>query len=616
MKRVLACLVLLLFIGIGYASVSSTIPMQGRLLTQNGNPLTGLQNMTFKIYDVSTGGQLLWSESGQTQTTGGLFSVVLGEDVSLTLTFDRDYYVEIIVNGETLLPRQKLLSSPYAQSAKNVYGDIVETKSISVIDTDNTGLIYLGRDLNQAIGATIRYLQSGDYLGLRTSHEGPDHVVIKSDGKVGIGTSTPVEKLDVMGNIKVSGNIFKNYYEFKANGSGYKWIRIPYGGPYGGQNYGGLPIHLIITRSILDDNSIPYGGPSLDLQCVGREWHFGQQYCTAIYGYHGSSGAEISHVAIRDLSSNGVFIFLRIHANVTYKIWQMSDSGYIKPPQDNETLAPELKDAYALTTGLNIIGDNTPNLHVAGNVGIGTSTPSEKLDISGNVHVSGNLIISGSGAFDGRIDANLINTSTVITNNVTASGYRFSDGTIQTTAASTSSIFPAGTILNFAGSDAPSGFLICNGLAISRTQYAALFAIIRTTYGAGDGSTTFNIPNLAGRVPVGKSSESEFASLGQTGGEKTHILTTAEMPSHAHTGSADSAGSHTHTGSTNAAAMGGGGWGLTGSGWGSDQITHSHTLSINAAGAHTHTVTISSAGSSNAHNNMQPYIVLNYIIKY
>ena len=73
-----------------------------------------------------------------------------------------------------------------------------------------------------------------------------------------------------------------------------------------------------------------------------------------------------------------------------------------------------------------------------------------------------------------------------------------------------------GVVEMFAGATAPTGYLICDGAAISRTTYAALFAIIGTTYGAGNGSTTFNIPNLKGKVAVGRdASQTEFDVLGK-----------------------------------------------------------------------------------------------------
>lgn len=158
---------------------------------------------------------------------------------------------------------------------------------------------------------------------------------------------------------------------------------------------------------------------------------------------------------------------------------------------------------------------------------------------------------------------------------------------------------PTGAIVQFAGSTAPTGYLLCDGSAISRTTYATLFTAISTTYGVGNGSTTFNLPNLKGKVPVGYSStETEFDTLGETGGANTHILSAAELPSHAHTVTQN----YTRFATT-----------------GNTVPTVDSTIYLSSVGtAFDNTnreVTSSGVGSGNAHNNLQPYIVLNYIIK-
>lgn len=154
------------------------------------------------------------------------------------------------------------------------------------------------------------------------------------------------------------------------------------------------------------------------------------------------------------------------------------------------------------------------------------------------------------------------------------------------------SLVPRGSIQAYAGSTAPSGWLLCQGQAVSRTTYSNLFDIIGTTYGAGDGSTTFNLPDLRGRVPVGlDSGQTEFDALNEKGGAKTHTLTTNEMPS------------HNHALSTNAGYYvfgGGAGNPAQGTGYGT------RLSDINSA----------SAGGGAAHNNLQPYIVMNFIIRY
>ena len=152
-----------------------------------------------------------------------------------------------------------------------------------------------------------------------------------------------------------------------------------------------------------------------------------------------------------------------------------------------------------------------------------------------------------------------------------------------------------GIIFPFAGSTAPTGFLLCNGSAVSRTTYASLFAIIGTNYGAGNGTTTFNLPDFLGKIPVGKSTDTEFNALGKTGGEKSHKLTTTEMPVHAHSfnSGADTYGFARMSAQANQY--------LAGSG--STRIKEDYT-------------TIANAGGDGNHNNIQPYNTVNYIIKF
>ena len=94
---------------------------------------------------------------------------------------------------------------------------------------------------------------------------------------------------------------------------------------------------------------------------------------------------------------------------------------------------------------------------------------------------------------------------------------------------------PVGAMFDYPSLIPPTGYKICDGSALSRTEYSELFSVIGTTYGSGDGSTTFNLPNRLGRLSIGYNSEdSDFNTLGKTGGSKTHTQTVDEMPSHNH----------------------------------------------------------------------------------
>jgi microcystin-dependent protein len=182
-----------------------------------------------------------------------------------------------------------------------------------------------------------------------------------------------------------------------------------------------------------------------------------------------------------------------------------------------------------------------------------------------------------------------------------------------------------GEVKAYAGSTAPGGWLLCYGQAVSRTTYAALFAVVSTTYGTGDGSTTFNVPDMRGRVVAGKddmggSNASRLNTfitsnaLGQTGGDQN-------LAAHAHTqqGTFTSGGvsaNHTHS------------WTLYG---GSDDLNFNSgspgssdtpsaigtgTSGVNSV-SHTHNTTISGSTASagaGAGGNVQPTIILNYLI--
>lgn len=185
----------------------------------------------------------------------------------------------------------------------------------------------------------------------------------------------------------------------------------------------------------------------------------------------------------------------------------------------------------------------------------------------------------------------------------------------------TSGGVPAGTVIDFGGTTAPTGWLVCAGQALSRASFPDLFAAIGTAYGAPDGST-FNLPDCRGRVSAGRDiDQGGFAgrlttpnsqTIGAAGGAQTVTLTTGQMPTHTHTvtGSTDAVADHVHA----IALEGGGGGGTRVTGVPSGP---GGSVNTGASGAHSHTITVSAAnaGSSEAHSNVQPTIIFTKLIK-
>jgi len=194
---------------------------------------------------------------------------------------------------------------------------------------------------------------------------------------------------------------------------------------------------------------------------------------------------------------------------------------------------------------------------------------------------------------------------------------------------------PTGAIICFAGQVVPIGWFLCDGSEISKSEYPKLFSLIGNTYGTPVNSSNFVLPNLQQRIPLGKSNSN---TLGEKGGNSNITLSTDQLPSHNHSGTTNTSGSHSHTASDSGHnhsyddayfAENTGPLGVYGTSAGTDNdndyqyrtptpstFTGYAQITIGNNGQHTHTFTTDSTGSNSSINIMNPYIVLNYLIKY
>ena len=216
--------------------------------------------------------------------------------------------------------------------------------------------------------------------------------------------------------------------------------------------------------------------------------------------------------------------------------------------------------------------------------------------VNGNLSVTGNETVTGTLGVTGATSLTTGSISGVMTAPTAAAGTNTTQ--IATTAFALASGAPTGGLIMWGTGTAPSGWLLCNGAAVNRTTYAALFAVISTTFGSGDGSTTFNLPNYTNRMPYG-------TTVGSTGGSADAVVV-----SHTHTATSavDDPG-HTHI-QQGRLYGGGGNPGGDWNGYGDyGNPTFSNTTGI------TVTTTNASTGVSGTNANLPPYLGINFIIK-
>jgi microcystin-dependent protein len=247
------------------------------------------------------------------------------------------------------------------------------------------------------------------------------------------------------------------------------------------------------------------------------------------------------------------------------------------------------------------------NLDVSGNQAVtgnsriyGNQVLTGNLDVSGNQAVTGNSRIYGNQILTGNLDVsgNITTTQDVRSRSVYATGNYYLDNYV---------LIPAGTVIQSAAINVPTGWLNCDGNLISRTTYPDLFSAIGYTYGGSDAS--FNLPDLRGRacIGVGQGAGLTNRALGSTGGSETHTLISDEMPSHNH-GITDPG--HTHTWNNGLEGDD------SGNGGSNAEYTRAGGSVTDVIANATTGIEVRNTGGGGAHNNMQPFLALRVLIKY
>ena len=222
--------------------------------------------------------------------------------------------------------------------------------------------------------------------------------------------------------------------------------------------------------------------------------------------------------------------------------------------------------------------------------------------VNGNLSVTGNETVTGTLGVTGATSLTTGSISGVMTAPTAAAGTNTTQ--IATTAFVLANGVPTGGLVMWPTGTAPSGFLLCTGTAVSRTTYASLFAIVGTTFGVGDGSTTFNLPNYTNRMPYG-------TTVGATGGTADAVVV-----SHNHSFTGSALGSHDHTmlfhqtsKSNNATPY------MLSSPINGENLQGDLTLTSSSSSAGTPSGSISTEGVSGTNANLPPYLGINFIIK-
>lgn len=526
-------------------------------------------------------------------------------------------------NGVTAMDLVKLYSKAYSTAV----GDIAEANGFSFTVPVSGRYLFDFTSSGYANSAnltmTFKVRQGATDIGTdaQTSANNTVHVEYNGKVEVNLQAGTSYNIIVTTTGIRNSADYDRVYYKLVAGNLPVTGQTVEYGlARYTGADGGSLATGALITFDATAAGNIAWSGNKFTLK-ANKTYELESSLAIFL-----STGGVAGRFQIYDYTNNVSLangLFMSQNGAGTYNPSANSPMKGVVTPATDIQVGIRLLDYYG-PAGPGIIGstsgigtsaspnasyfmvkqigssaiinpwtlNGTDTYNNLGKVGIGNSAPTQALDVTGNMNLTGTLAAGG----------NSYPTSTGINGQaLTTNG----SGT-----ASWNPVPPTGVISAFAGNAAPIGYLLCDGSAVSRTTYSTLYTLIGTTYGTGNGSTTFNVPDLRSRtiVGVGQGSGLTNRTLATTGGIESKILAISEMPSHNHS-ITDPGHAHTQTtvnddfnnSPTNPP-------GFTTDGGGSRTWNNINT---NTTG-----ISINNTGGGSAFNIMNPFISLNYIIKY
>ncbi len=540
-------------------------------------------------------------------------------------------------------------------------------------------------------------------FSIRVDDDTGEVVTIKENGNVGIGDPSPTERLEVAGTVKANnfrgdGSLLTNLPPGPKGDKGDPGQQGPVG-PQGATGAAGPR-----GRTGLQGPAGPQGPPGV-IGATGPQGPPGDSHWLLdklnIYYNAGNVGIGTTSpnrkLTVQGKLFGGGDFGLEIDGTTIKGALAPGVAALIEDIPVKINAPGQTVTSLKLQTG----GNDRLVIDADGDIGIGTSTPNEKLQVkgvslfdtvrlsdTGNNGVFWDLEETANNDFtleygaemmrvtaSGNVGIGELNPSTKLHVGGTpgTDGIMFPDGTLQTTATligpagavgaqgtkgdkgdpgaqgiqgiqgikgdkgdsgpigpqgekgdkgdngEPGHLIPTGTVLMYGGVSVPSEWLSCDGSEVSRMTYAALFQVIGTTYGSGDGSTTFNLPDMSQRFALGKADSGTGSELGETGGAIDHEHTYDTVIEHTH--NVDPPNTTTTTDGIHEHDLSGGGSGAHAPSIGLPQLVRSAPTF--PSGNHIHELNIPAFSSDSAgiasgttSNNNPPFLVVNYIIKY